>query len=457
MSMDERLPGVDEAEPSPSSSGASARLAWYIAAAVVAALAFALVLPHLAALVGLSDEALGGLLATIELGGTLFLRLLKMIVVPLVMFSVASGVLGVGDVRRLGRPGAYILLYFPTTTVLAAVVGLALVNLIQPGSGAISAAASQAVGNASTPEAAEAVLPGAGGAPQGPMTLGDAIRQLALTICTDNLFRAMAEGNLLPLIVFSILFAGVLSTMGRRAEPVSRVITGTSDALLKLVMLLMYVAPVGIFCLVAAQFGQAAVAGKSGETFGGLMAYVLVIAVGLAFHCLVTLPLILFLLTRRHPYRFLLQMSEALLTAFSTASSSATLPVTMECAERRARVSRRSVEFVLPLGSTVNMDGTALYQSVAAVFIAQASGISLGPLEQLTIVGTATLASIGTAGVPQSGLIALLIVLSAVGLSGEGLALVLSVDWLVDRLRTTVNVFGDAVGAAVVEKGFQTD
>jgi len=288
------------------------------------------------------------------------------------------------------------------------------------------------------------------------MTIGDAIRQLALTICTDNLFRAMAEGNLLPLIVFSILFAAVLSTMGRRAEPVSRVITGTSDALLKLVMLLMYVAPVGIFCLVAAQFGEAAVAGKSGETFGGLMAYIVVIAIGLAIHCLVTLPLILFLLTRRHPYRFLLQMSEALLTAFSTASSSATLPVSMECAERRARVSRRSVEFVLPLGSTVNMDGTALYQSVAAVFIAQASGISLGPLEQLTIVGTATLASIGTAGVPQSGLIALLIVLSAVGLSGEGLALVLSVDWLVDRLRTTVNVFGDAVGAAVVEKGFGT-
>lgn len=455
MSEDEHLPGADETESSQSPSGPSARLAWSIAAAVVAALAFALVLPYLATLVGLSDDGVDGLLATIDLGGTLFLRLLKMIVVPLVMFSVASGVLGVGDVRRLGRPGAYILLYFPTTTVLAAIVGLALVNLIQPGSGAISVA-SQAVGEASTPEAAEAASLGAGTAPQGPMTLGGAIRQLALTICTDNLFRAMAEGNLLPLIVFSILFAGVLGTMGRRAEPVARVIAGTSDALLKLVMLLMVVAPVGIFCLVAAQFGQAAVAGKSGETFGGLMAYVLVIAIGLSIHCLITLPLILFLLTRRHPYRFLLQMSEALLTAFSTASSSATLPVTMECAERRARVSRRSVEFVLPLGSTVNMDGTALYQSVAAVFIAQASGIPLGPLEQLTIVGTATLASIGTAGVPQSGLIALLIVLSAVGLSGEGLALVLSVDWLVDRLRTTVNVFGDAVGAAVVEKGFRT-
>jgi len=456
MSKDEHLPGADETESSVSPSGPSARLAWYIAAAVVAALAFAIALPYLATLVGLSDRALDGLLDTIDLGGTLFLRLLKMIVVPLVMFSVASGVLGVGDVRRLGRPGAYILLYFPTTTVLAAIVGLTLVNLIQPGSGAISSAASQAAADVSTSETAAAGSAEAASAPQGPMTLGGAIRQLALTICTDNLFRAMAEGNLLPLIVLSILFATVLSTMGRRAEPVSRVITATSDALLKLVMLLMYVAPAGIFCLVAAQFGQAAVAGKSGETFGGLIAYILVIAIGLSIHCLVTLPLILFLLTRRNPYRFLLHMSEALLTAFSTASSSATLPVSMECAERRARVARRSVEFVLPLGSTVNMDGTALYQSVAAVFIAQAMGISLGPLEQMTIVGTATLASIGTAGVPQSGLIALLIVLSAVGLSGEGLALVLSVDWLVDRLRTTVNVFGDAVGAAVVEKGFRS-
>ena len=455
MSIDEKLPVDDEAEERQSLPGGSSRLAWYIAAAVVAALALAFVLPYLKA-IGLSDGVVGGLLATVDLGGELFLRLLKMIVVPLVVFSVASGVLGVGDVRRLGRPGAYILLYFPTTTVLAAIVGLVLVNLIQPGSGAIGAAPPEAAAQAARLEAGEAASAGAAGAAQETTTLGEAFRRLALTVCTDNLFRAMAEGNLLPLIVFSILFASVLSTMGRRAEPLSRLITSANHAILKLVMLLMRIAPVGIFCLVASQFGRAAVEGKSGETFGGLIVYILVIVAGLAVHSLITLPLILFLFTRRHPYRFLLQMSEALLTAFSTASSSATLPVSMECAERRARVSRRAVEFVLPLGATVNMDGTALYQSVAAVFIAQACGVSLGPLEQLTIVATATLASIGTAGVPQSGLIALLIVLSAVGLSGEGLALVLSVDWLVDRFRTTVNVFGDAVGAAVVEKSFRT-
>ncbi|NQT15238.1 MAG: dicarboxylate/amino acid:cation symporter [Planctomycetes bacterium] len=434
-----------DADPSSGPPGGAGKLAWYIGGAVVAALVFSFTLPHVATLFGLSDSAVGHVLAAVDLGGTLFLNLLKMIVVPLVMFSVMSGVLGVGDVRRLGRPGAAILLYFPTTTVLAAIVGLVLVNLIQPGAGGITIPPAEVAvdGSVAPVDAVE-----------GPATLGEAVRQLALTVCTDNLFRAMADGNLLPLIAFSILFAAVLSTMGRRGEPVARVITGTSDALLEFVMLLMRVAPIGIFCLVAAQFGKAVVAGNSQETFGGLFSYIVVIAAGLSVHCFVTLPLILFLLTRRRPYRFLLQMSEALLTAFSTASSSATLPVSMECAERRAGVSRRSVEFVLPLGATVNMDGTALYQSVAAVFIAQASGITLGPLEQLTIVGTATLASIGTAGVPQSGLIALLIVLSAVGLSGEGLALVLSVDWLVDRLRTTVNIFGDSVGAAVVEKTF---
>jgi solute carrier family 1 (high affinity glutamate transporter) protein 1 len=472
MDDPERLPGPGHAagEEPPAPVGGSARLAWCILAAIAAGLAFALVVPKAAAMAGFSHQAVAGLFAPIDLGGTLFLRLLKMIVVPLVMVSVASGVLGVGDVRRLGRPGACILLYFPATTILAATLGLLLVNVIQPGKGAIpvvsaettsegprvEASGAASPGAAPSGAASPGAEPGAGSAAVRPTTLAESLRQLALAICTDNLFRAMAEGNLLPLIVFSILFAGVLTTMGRRAEPIARLITSANDALLRFVMLLMKIAPVGIFCLVAAQFGEAAIAGTAGKTFGGLAGYVLVIALGLAIHCLVTLPVILFLYTRRNPYRFLLQMSEALLTAFSTASSSATLPVSMECAERRARVSRRSVEFVLPLGATVNMDGTALYQACAAVFIAQVSGVPLGPLEQLTIVGTATLASIGTAGVPQSGLIALMIVLSAVGLPSESLALVLSIDPLVDRLRTTVNVFGDAVGAAVVERAFRS-
>jgi Na+/H+-dicarboxylate symporter len=222
-------------------------------------------------------------------------------------------------------------------------------------------------------------------------------------------------------------------------------------------MLLMRVAPIGIFCLVAAQFGREVMKETFADTFHSLLYYLLAVSLGVGVHLFVTLPLVLFLLTRRNPYRFMVQMLEALLTAFSTSSSAATLPVTMECATKRAGVSRRSVEFVLPLGTTVNMDGTAIYQACAALFVAQAFGIDLGLWEQLTIVLATVLASIGTPGVPQGGLIALLIVLGAVGLplEGKALALIFSVDWFVDRLRTLVNVFGDAIGAAVVQRAFR--
>jgi Na+/H+-dicarboxylate symporter len=222
------------------------------------------------------------------------------------------------------------------------------------------------------------------------------------------------------------------------------------------VMLLMKIAPIGIFCLVAVQFGQAVEAGKFGETFRSLLFYMLVVVAALCVHFFVVLPLILFFSTRRSPYRFIVQMSEALLTAFSTASSSATLPVSMECAEKRAHVSRRAVEFVLPLGATVNMNGTALYQACAAVFIAQVVGLPLGLLAQLTILLTATLAAVAAAGVPHAGVFTMLIVFNSLGLPLEGIALIFAVDWLLDRFRTTVNVFGDAVGAAVVQNSFRT-
>jgi Na+/H+-dicarboxylate symporter len=221
-------------------------------------------------------------------------------------------------------------------------------------------------------------------------------------------------------------------------------------------MLLMKIAPVGIFCLVAAQFGQEVVADQFGETFRSLMFYMLVVLAALAVHSLVALPAILFLLTRRSAYRFLVQMSDALLTAFSTASSSATLPVSMDCAQKRARVSRRAVEFVLPLGATVNMNGTALYQACAAVFIAQVIGRSLGPWEQSTILVTATLAAVAAAGIPHAGVFTMLIVFNTLDLPLSGIALIFTVDWLLDRFRTTVNVLGDAVGAAVVQNSFRT-
>ena len=262
--------------------------------------------------------------------------------------------------------------------------------------------------------------------------------------------------NLLPLIVFSIIFAGMLTTLPN-VDVLKSGIGQINTALMSFVLLLMKVAPIGIFCLVTSRFGEAKADGEFVAMLQQTGWYVLTILVGLGMHAFVTLPAILFLFTRRNPYRFMGQMSQALLTAFSTASSSATLPVTMECAEKKAGVSKRSTEFVLPLGATINMDGTALYEAAAAIFIAQAIGVEMTLMHQLTIAMTATLAAIGAAGIPEAGLVTMVIVLNAVGLPVEYVGLILSVDWFLDRFRTAVNCFGDACGAAIVEKTIPPD
>jgi Na+/H+-dicarboxylate symporter len=422
-------PGPEAAAPA---EAETSRPAFWMLAAIGAAVLFAWLAPAWA--------------VALHLGGDVFLRLLKMIVVPLVMTSVASGILNLGDVRRLGRAGAATMGYYLATTLLAVLTGLLVVNLLQPGQGAFSPGELVVAGSDESNVTLE---------DRSTRTLGEAFQKLVLMLFTDNLFRAMAEGELLPLIVFAMVFAGVLTTMGRRGEPVSRAVLGLNDALMQFVMLLMRIAPLGIFCLVASQFGRMIGDEAFLDKLGSLAWYMAAVIGGLALHFFLTLPLVLFLFTRRNPYRFIAQMSEAVLTAFSTASSSATLPVSLQCAQRRARVSRRSTEFVLPLGATINMDGTALYEAVAAIFIAQGLGIPLGPVEQATIVVTATLAAIGAAGIPQAGLVTMVIVLGAVGLPLGAIGLLVTVDVVLDRFRTAVNVFGDAVGAAVVEKAFR--
>jgi len=277
---------------------------------------------------------------------------------------------------------------------------------------------------------------------------------LLLMLFADNLFSAAAETNLLPLIVFSIIFAGMLTTMGDRVKAITDMIGQINDALMSFILLLMKLAPIGIFCLVAARFGEAQAKGEFLAELSRIGWYFTTVLCGLGFHAAVTLPAIYWFFTRKNPYRFVGHMSQAILTAFSTASSSATLPVTMECAHLKAGISKRSTEFVLPLGATINMDGTALYEAAAAIFIAQVIGIELTLLEQLTIAVTATLAAIGAAGIPEAGLVTMLIVLNAVNLPVEYVTLILSVDWLLDRFRTAVNAFGDSVGAAIVEKSF---
>ncbi len=373
-----------------------------------------------------------------EIGGEVFLRLLKMLVVPLVMASVMTGIIGLGDVRRLGRPGAVAVVYYLCTTMMAVIVGIVLVDWIEPGAGGLP------------PQSAPEALPAEGMAGE-EADIGTILRNMVLMLVTDNLVAAMAETQLLPLIVFSILFAGTLTLLGERVRLVSDFVVQVNEAFLTFIMGVMKLAPIGIFCLVAARFGEAQSQGAFLQTLHQTGRYMITVLLGLGVHSALTLALILWLVTRRRPWRFLAAMSPALLTAFSTASSSATLPVTMECAVDRARVRREAVEFVIPLGATVNMDGTALYEAVAAIFIAQVLGVELSLMQEVTVALTATLAAIGAAGIPEAGLVTMVIVLNAVGLPVEYIGILLSVDWLLDRFRTAVNVWGDSVGSAVVE------
>ena len=291
---------------------------------------------------------------------------------------------------------------------------------------------------------------------RGPPTISEIFERLVLMLFTDNLLRSMVEINLLPLIAFSIIFAALLTTMGSAADTIRQFVVSVNSALMNFIMLLMKIAPLGIFCLVASRFAKAQLDGQFMQLISVQFKYMSTVLVGLGIHAFATLPLILWVFTRRNPYRFLGQMSQAVLTAFSTASSTATLPVTMECAEANANVSKRSTEFVLPLGATINMDGTALYEAAGAIFIAQALGLELTMFQQLTIAVTATLAAIGAAGIPEAGLVTMLIVLNAVGLPIEAIGLIIPVDWLLDRFRTAVNAFGDSVGAAIVDGSFES-
>ncbi|MDP6556472.1 MAG: dicarboxylate/amino acid:cation symporter [Pirellulaceae bacterium] len=436
-------------------------LTLYICIAIVAAIGLALGAPHFA--------------MKFHIGGEIFLRLLKMMVVPLVVTSVMSGILGLGDVRKLGKPGGLAVLYYFCTTILAVVVGLAVVNVIRPGVGTVDQATLdrfENAGNANAPKARMLKklsdvtgmtedevgsvfreLPS--GEPETP-SVSKILENLVLMLVTDNLLHSAVETNLLPLIVFSILFAGMLTTMGKNVDVINNLVTQSSAALMAFIMLLMKLAPIGIFCLVTARFGEARAEGRFIQEMTQIGWYFATVIAGLAIHVFATLPLIYWIILKKNPYRFMFQMSQALLTAFSTASSSATLPVTMETAQQ-AGVAKKSVDFVLPLGATINMDGTALYEAAAAIFIAQAIGFDLSLAQQVIIAVTATLAAIGAAGIPEAGLVTMLIVLNAVGLPIEYVGLILSVDWLLDRFRTAANTFGDCIGAAVVEKAMPSD
>jgi len=375
---------------------------------------------------GLSGYLLGEKMVVVGWLGTLFLTALKMLIVPLVAASVITGVAGLGDIRKLGRIGGLSVAYYTITTFIAVTIGLIMANLWQPGVGVN-------LGNmhSPTPGAADVGIP-----------------DLILSLVHPNIIAAAAEMKLLPIIVFCIAFAAALSTLAERGRPVIAFFDGLNEGMMKLVGWLMWFAPVGVFALIAARLGAAG----GGEAFmaqlAGLARYAMAVISGLLVHASL-LCLLLAVVARKQVFAYLKHMATALITAFSTASSSATLPVTMD-GVKAAGVSEQARRFVLPLGATINMDGTALYEAVAVLFIAQAIGVDLSLGQQLVVLLTATMAAIGAAGIPEAGLVTMVIVLQAVGLPLDGIGLILAIDWFLDRCRTTVNVFGDSVGAAVV-------
>ena len=373
----------------------------------------------------------GNKMLAVEWIGEMFLDALKMLVVPLIISSMIVGIAGLGDIRKVGKTGFIALSYFLITTCIAVGIGLVMVNIIEPGVAVemtVEQVPDKVVGKESV-----------------------SITDILKTFVTPNLVQSMANMEILPLIMFSLVFGGVLTTLGEPGKRAIDFFDTVNVSIMKIVHLLMYFAPIGVFALIASKLGAAG----GGDLFLAELAkigkYVTTVISALLIHGFVILPVILYVITRRNPVTYFKNVLSALTTAFSTASSSATLPITIECAEENNRISRKSCLFVLPLAATVNMNGTALYESVAAMFIAQMLGIQLGLGDQMIIFLTATLAGIGAAGIPEAGLVTMVMVLQSVGLPLEGIGMLLSIDWFLDRCRTTINVWGDSIGAGVLD------
>ena len=373
--------------------------------------------------------------------GTVFIRAITMIVIPLVVASLLVGTASLGDLRKLGRIGSRTLGYYLATTAVAVTLGLILSNTVQPGSRIDPATrdnlASQFAGEAASRVELAQTAP--------------SVRDVVIGLIPRNPIQAAAEFDLLPLIVFTVIFGAAVSLLAEeKRRPIIAFFDGVNEASMVVIHWVMRIAPYAVFALIAAivaRFGL--------DLLKSLLIYAVVVAGGLAIHAFGTLGLIVTFLARLDPRKFYRKIFQVQLVAFSTSSSNATLPVTMETAERELGISKEVSSFVLPLGATINMDGTALYQAVAVMFIAQIYGIPIDIGGQLTIVLTATLASVGAAGVPSAGIITLIVVLNAAGLSQHveaGIALILGVDRILDMLRTSVNVTGDLTCASLIAR-----
>lgn len=403
------------------------KLHWQILIALALALVAGLLTGTEAALFGVTFYAM------FDFVGALFLNALKMLIVPLIVSSIIAGI---GGSQNLGRLGGKTLLYYVSTSLLAILVGLMVVNAIAPGI-VDGQPAKDLIGFTTDVSTFEDQVVGKG--------TGDVV-EVFLRMVPTNVVAAAASGQMLGLIFFSLLYGFFMTRIAESyAEVQLDFWQGVFEVMLKITDLIMRFAPLGVFALVAK-----VVAGTGFDAFVPLAAFFFSVVVALAIHFLVTLPLLLYLVGGINPTRHFKAMGSALLTAFSTASSSATLPVTMECVEKNAGVSNRTTSFVLPLGATINMDGTALYEGVAAMFIAQAYGLELSFASQFTIVLIALLTSIGVAGIPAASLVAISIILTAMGLPVEGIGLILAVDRILDMMRTATNVWSDSAGAVII-------
>ena len=372
-----------------------------------------------------NDIIVEGILYVIGQG---FIRLMKMLVVPLVFCSLVCGSMAIGDTKKLGTVGVRTLVFYLFTTALAVVVALSVGNLLNPGVGLDMSAIQTSAASVETMEAT---------------SLTDTI----LNIIPDNPINSLASGTMLQVIVFALIIGVILAKMGERAETVANFFSQFNDIMMEMTIAVMKAAPVGVFCLIAKTF-----AGIGFDAFVPMLKYMGSVILALAVQCFVVYQVMLFVFTRLNPFKFIKKFFPVMTFAFSTSTSNATIPLSIDTLYKKIGVSKQISSFTIPLGATINMDGTSIMQGVAVVFIAQAYGIPLTPAAIATVIATATIASIGTAGVPSVGLVTLSMVLTSVGLPTEGIALIMGIDRILDMLRTAVNITGDAICTTIVAK-----
>ena len=355
-----------------------------------------------------------------------FIRLMKMLVVPLVFCSIVCGSMSIGDTKKLGTVGVRTLAFYLATTALAITVALTMGNILDPGVGLDMSTISANATDVQTMESTS-------------------MAQTILNIIPDNPIGSLASGNMLQIIVFALIVGVILAKLGEKTETVANFFSQFNDVMMEMTMMVMSLAPVGVFCLISRTF-----AGIGFSAFLPLAKYMIGVLLALCVQCFVVYLGLLKLFTGLNPIKFIRNFFPVMAFAFSTATSNATIPMSIDTLAKKMGVSKRISSFTVPLGATINMDGTAIMQGIAVVFAAQAFGILLTPMDYVTVIGTATLASIGTAGVPSVGLVTLTMVFNSVGLPVEAIGLIMGIDRILDMARTAVNITGDAVCTTIV-------